>query len=1080
MRLSTASALVGACFSLFISSAYAATSVSIDLNTQKFIGGESQLDREKYFNLHTTHSENQVTNDELEYLTNELNAGFGRGFWSPFSAHKGHDAYPNEATAKTNGAKNISSTKNHNNYAYFSNRYIVTDHPRNAFAANQDPVKAAEWAANYFKHYFDDSTRPIFYEPINEPFVHAGEFGIDADLARSKITELFKQIGKKFDQENIDTKVIGYAGAWPSMELWDFRHFDTRMKMFMDSAGPYMDAFSVHLYDGVNVTGANSQRSGSNLDAILDLVESYSYHKWAQVKPLAITEYGGIEKGYGDTYSDIASVQSVRSINNMLFQLLDRQDRLLTSIPFITGKASWHYNAANNWEPYGAVITRPDPSSIVNGKPTRFFWTPRIHFYQLWSDVKGVRVKSQSSNPDVQVQAFVDGNKAYVALNSLSENTEQVSLDFVSSLGSINKVAKKSLKIYPNAAPVYQDNSNVNAPSSLSLIAGETVVLQYSFNQNINLDNTLHVNSYYSTTNLQTISANKALNFAINNVSAGQGTSNLKVSIGRKHNKSKKPVVKINGTALTVPNNWKGGDQSSRDDFFGALHIPVPNNLLSKNNVVSITFPDSDGRVSSVVLEVNNQSNAAVTQDAVSFANTIDSLAPGKNYAVTLDYSASQSRDLTVSIWKDQSYLAGTTVNVAAGEGTKTIDVTLANETVSGETGYIIKANIRPQGGDVASIIKQTQINDIVIETDSGANYDQIVFVESYQELTSALQYTIKLDYSAMQQRDLVVELWDEQNWLASGKTSVPPGSGTTSVTIDLSTAPAAGSQGYKLKGSIRPSGTSWQDNLDFEQISNIEIVSDLPSEDATKLVMPSTELLQAQSYQFTVDYSATQQRDVVVELWLNNQWLAQATEQVEAGEGSVQLTVELDEVAQAANTYTVKNSIRPLGTDWHSNLATNQVNNVSVISDALIAPSTWTNLQFKHSAKCMDVAGGKTTNGSQYHQWTCNTQNDNQRFLFTPLGDNWYTIKAKVSNKCVDLASGTTANGGKLQQYSCNNNNPNQVWQLVEQQDGWFELRAKPSAKCIDVKNAASTNQASIQQWNCGNQANQLLRFIE
>ncbi len=176
----------------------------------------------------------------------------------------------------------------------------------------------------------------------------------------------------------------------------------------------------------------------------------------------------------------------------MLFQLLDRQDRLLTSIPFITGKASWHYNAANNWEPYGAVITRPDPSSIVNGKPTRFFWTPRIHFYQLWSDVKGVRVKSQSSNPDVQVQAFVDGNKAYVALNSLSENTEQVSLDFVSSLGSINKVAKKSLKIYPNAAPVYQDSSNVNAPSSLSLIAGETVVLQYSFNQNINLDNTLH------------------------------------------------------------------------------------------------------------------------------------------------------------------------------------------------------------------------------------------------------------------------------------------------------------------------------------------------------------------------------------------------------------------------------------------------------------------------------------------------------------------------------------------------------------------------------------------------------------
>ncbi|WP_163135226.1 RICIN domain-containing protein [Agarivorans sp. Alg241-V36] len=1081
MRFSNASRLIGAGLTLLASAtSFADSTVTIDLNTQKFIGGHSQLDRSKYFNLHTTHSENQVTNDELDYLTNDLNAGFGRGFWSPFSAHKGHDSYPNEATAKTNGARNIASTKNHSNYAYFSDRYIVTDHPRNAFAANQDPQKAAEWAANYFKHYFDDSTRPLFYEPINEPFVHAGEFGIDADLARSKITELFKQIGKKFDQENIDTKVIGYAGAWPSMELWDFKHFDTRMKMFMDSAGQYMDAFSVHLYDGVNVTGANSQRSGSNLDAILDLVESYSFHKWAQVKPLAITEYGGIEKGYGDTYSDIASVQSIRSINNMLFQLLDRQDRLLTTIPFITGKASWHYNAGNNWEPYGAVITRPDPTSIVNGKPTRFIWTPRIHFYQLWSEVSGVRVKTQSTNPDVQVQAFVDGNKAYVALNSLSESTEQVSLDFVNSLGSVNQLTKKSLKIYPNKAAVYQDQSNQTPPQNISLIAGETVVLQYTFNQSIQLDNTLKVDSYYSASNLQEITANQAINFSINNVNVAQGTSNLKVSIGRKHNKSKKPVVKVNGTAVSVPNNWKGGDQSSRDDFFGALHIPVANSLLAKNNTISITFPDSDGRVSSVVLEVNNQSNAAVGQDAISFAESISSLAPGKNYAVKVNYSASQSRDLTVSIWQGQNYLAGNTVNVAAGEGSKTLNVSLANDTIAGDTDYIIKANIRPQGGDVASIIKQTQINDIVIEDNAGANYDQIVFVDSYQQLNSALQYTVELDYSAMQQRDIVVELWDEQNWLASGKTTVPAGEGKTSVTIELSTAPPAGSQGYKLKGSIRPLDTSWQDNLDFEQISNIEIVSATPSDDATKLVLSSTELAQAQRYQFTVDYSATQQRDVVVELWLNNQWISQATEQVEAGEGSVTLTIELDAEAQISDNYMLKNSIRPLGTDWRSSLATSQIDQLSIVSDALSPPSSWTNLQFKHSAKCMDVAGGNTSNGSNYHQWTCNTQNDNQRFMFTPLGDNWYTIKAKVSNKCVDLHNGNTANGAKLQQYTCYNNNPNQAWQLLEQQDGWFELRAKPSDKCIDVSQVSSANQALIHQWNCGKQANQLLRFIE
>ena len=52
------------------------------------------------------------------------------------------------------------------------------------------------------------------------------------------------------------------------------------MKMFMDVAGEYMHGFSTHLYDGINVIGKETKRSGSNMEAILDLIESYSYEKW--------------------------------------------------------------------------------------------------------------------------------------------------------------------------------------------------------------------------------------------------------------------------------------------------------------------------------------------------------------------------------------------------------------------------------------------------------------------------------------------------------------------------------------------------------------------------------------------------------------------------------------------------------------------------------------------------------------------------------------------------------------------------------------------------------------------------------
>lgn len=52
------------------------------------------------------------------------------------------------------------------------------------------------------------------------------------------------------------------------------------MKMFMDVAGANMDALSIHLYDGVNQIGQDTRRSGSNMEAVLDLIESYSFQKW--------------------------------------------------------------------------------------------------------------------------------------------------------------------------------------------------------------------------------------------------------------------------------------------------------------------------------------------------------------------------------------------------------------------------------------------------------------------------------------------------------------------------------------------------------------------------------------------------------------------------------------------------------------------------------------------------------------------------------------------------------------------------------------------------------------------------------
>ncbi|MEO1450765.1 MAG: family 16 glycosylhydrolase, partial [Bacteroidota bacterium] len=86
---------------------------------------------------------------------------------------------------------------------------------------------------------------------------------------------------------------------------------------------------------------------------------------------------------------------------------------------------------------------------------------------------------------------------------------------------------------------------------------------------------------------------------------------------------------------------------------------------------------------------------------------------------------------------------------------------------------------------------------------------------------------TASVDYTADQQRDVVIELWNTttNSWLAEGRTTVNAGSGTASVNISVSPAPATGSN-YQFKASIRPVGGNWTTNLDACNKSGISLTS--------------------------------------------------------------------------------------------------------------------------------------------------------------------------------------------------------------------------------------------------------------
>ncbi|AWB66023.1 hypothetical protein C2869_06030 [Saccharobesus litoralis] len=713
-----------------------ALKISTSLDTQQYYEDSGSLERERFFNMHDSFTSNNNSVDLLKRYVNEFQIGQGRSFWTPIDVAKqitNADAtYPATSVAQQQGPNEV--TKFHTNprskYLGERNRSVSTAHPKNAMAVGNDPVEGARWAADYFEHYYDNASRPMFYEPMNEPFVHAWEYksqynNSDAET-REHMTKWFAEIGKAFDSRPAikDTLIVGFSSAWPSMELpfntgEYFAHWQSRQKMFMDNAGDHIDAFSVHLYDGINIIDdsvpddeSETRRSGSNSQAILDLIETYSQIKWDTVKPHAITEYGNIvDRAAGEIdYDETVSSQTIRSINNILMELLAREDRVITSIPFITGHATWFWQDPNggNGNPYIPSLWRPDPNKIqLNSSTNRWeFKNPsdpdnyliNINhlFFEFWKDVEGHRIEVNSPDPDLQTIAYVNGDKAYIIVNNLDDDAVDIELDIQAITGANFDGVELERLTVPVDSPATHTSENLSITGSvdgqandklaIKIAVGETIKFTVDLDQPLAINNTLQRKSYYSDDHLLKITANQALTFNINGVDvttkdAARSSAMLRMSIGRAHTSTLQPTLTVNGTQVQVPNDWAGYDQKNRKDgFFGAIDIPVPYNLIQANNEIKVTFPDSGGKVSSMILEMNNEiDNVVVTNITIDDDQTIKA---GQTFQANATLAPLNAPNLSVT-WSSDNEAITTVDNqgliTAVAEGNATITAMTAN-----------------------------------------------------------------------------------------------------------------------------------------------------------------------------------------------------------------------------------------------------------------------------------------------------------------------------------------------------------------------------------------------------------------
>ena len=627
--------------------------VDVNLNVLHTVGGESTFDRKKWMNVHSSNSEPDWNGefDKLNYLINDLDVYFARDTGGLTSAVLNHT--PEQMVS---GGKN-----NRNWYGTLTDRHPF-EKKQDLIVANQDRIfekmsgaEAGKRTAAYMNNYFgsggtDGMPSPQYVELMNEPLFPLHDF-VPAGKRKASIDEIFDyhlDMANEIKANAPDVKIGGYVTAFPTFEKNNFNRWDERWKTFIDKMGDKMDFYSIHLYDFPGIGGGKQQfRKGANNEATLDMIEQYG-KLTGKNKPFLISEYGSqLHDWYNQPWSAQRDWLSIKATNNMLLQFMERPDRIVKAVPFTPIKAEWgNGNFANNGVPYYWRMMRKanEPSSYTGD----WEWTEYIKFYELWKDVNGSRVDSIPNNINIQADTYVKDNKAYIILNSLSTDVETINLNIKGVTNNpVQSVKIRHLFNNGNSAGLTISNHTFDLNSSLEIQPEATIIAEYIFKNNVIIDENSNETKYYADKYLQPISANNAISFAINGVSksdngvkSNSGEAVLRIGVGRDHNSSLTPVIRINGTQVDSPVEYRGDDQLDRDRFFGVLEVKVPYNLIQENNTVDITFPDNGGHISSLAMQVFNFSDdirnednltGGIAGDKFAFDTDSDALASASN-----------------------------------------------------------------------------------------------------------------------------------------------------------------------------------------------------------------------------------------------------------------------------------------------------------------------------------------------------------------------------------------------------------------------------------------------------------------
>ncbi|MEM6347023.1 MAG: Ig-like domain-containing protein [Bacteroidota bacterium] len=636
---------------LFSSFAFAQITVDVHPNFKHSVGGIDTFNRKRMLKIHASTPESEWSNGNhfqnftnlRDTFLNDLDVYMGRntGPISYYLNQVGED--PNrpgfaDSTDIASFGQNV-----RNNYANQSSLHPYEVRNELVIGAQQRPfypdgtptgqgwtiangTAAGEYMGRFVNEFFggNGQPEPAFVEIMNEPLY---EFVTVGDKTPAEIFSFHNEAADAIRAQNANVLIGGYTAAFPNFEEDDFQRWHERWKLFIDMSGDKMDFWSIHFYD-FNLSWGNQPvlRRGSNMEATLDMLDHYTQLSFNEIKPLVISEYGGRALTLeADPWSPYRDWMSIKSMTSMLLAFSERPQHILSAIPFIIVKAEW--GRQDDGDPYPWRLMRQN-KELPGQTGNHWVYTEFVKFYQLWSEVKGTRIDSRSTDPDIQTNAFVDGNKLYLILNNLNFHDTTVLLNCVERQNNLlQNIKVKHLYLDSLSNTPMLDENNYSSLDSLMIGAEGSAVIEYTYQNSLLVDELVAETKYYADRYLVPIIPYAENKFEINNIDKEmQGEAVLRLGLGRDHGKSLQPTVKINGFEIAVPDNYMGYDQLTRDSWFGVIEVPIPFYYLQTDNEISVQFKDQGGYISSMAIRVYNHSDAVMRSDSV--APTSLSLVP--------------------------------------------------------------------------------------------------------------------------------------------------------------------------------------------------------------------------------------------------------------------------------------------------------------------------------------------------------------------------------------------------------------------------------------------------------------------